>query len=75
MVINVAQQLEEPVGSVRYYSLSEAVVTQGEPGCRIYGGLKLLRTDGGILVSGTLEATVEAVCSRCLTSFDQPLTL
>jgi len=69
MIIDVSQQVKEPIGSFRHYRISE---TGDAP---IYGEVDLLRTDRGIFVSGTLEATVQAVCSRCLSSFGQPLTL
>ncbi|MBE0415266.1 MAG: DUF177 domain-containing protein [Dehalococcoidia bacterium] len=68
MIIDVSQQLKEPVGSLRHYRISES----GDP--TFYGEMSLLRTDRGIFVSGTLEITVKAVCSRCLSSFDQSLT-
>jgi len=69
MIIDVSQQLKEPVGSHRHYRISES----GDP--PIYGEVDLLRTDRGIYVSGTLDTTHKAVCSRCLSSFEQPLTL
>lgn len=69
MIINVSQQLEEPIGSLRHCRISE---TGDAP---IHGEVSLLRTDQGIFVSGTLETTLKAVCSRCLSSFEQPLTL
>ncbi len=69
MIIEVSQQLKEPVGSHRHYRISET----GAP--PIYGEVSLLRTDRGILVSGTLNITLQAVCSRCLSPFDQPVTM
>lgn len=69
MIIDVSQQLKEPVGSYRHYRISESDTSP------IYGEVDLLRTDRGIFVSGTLNTTHKAVCSRCLSSFEQPLTL
>ena len=69
MIINVSQLIKEPIGSLRSYRISE---TGDAP---VHGELSLLRTDRGIFVSGTLETTLKAVCSRCLSSFVQPLTL
>ncbi len=69
MIFDVSQQLKEPVGSHRHYQVSET----GDP--PIYGEVDLLRTDRGVFVSGTLKTTLQAVCSRCLSSFGQPLTL
>jgi len=67
--IDVSEQLKERVGSVRHYRIDEG---GDSPVC---GEVDLLRTDRGILVRGTLETKVAAVCSRCLTSFDQSLTI
>jgi uncharacterized metal-binding protein YceD (DUF177 family) len=69
MIIDVSQQLEEPVGSRRHYRINES----GDP--PIYGEVDLLRTDRGIFVSGALNVILQTVCSRCLSSFDQPLNL
>lgn len=69
--INVAQQLKEPVGSVRHYEINET----GEEGLPIQGKVQLLRTNRSILVSGKLETTDRVVCSRCLEEFNYPLTL
>jgi len=69
MIIEVSQQLKEPVGSERRYLIEES----GDP--TICGDVSFIRTDRGIYVSGTIETTLKAVCSRCLSSFDQPLTL
>lgn len=71
MVIDVSQQLKESIGSIRNYRISET----GEANLPIYGELSLLRTDRGIFVNGTLNTVVKAVCGRCLSSFDQALTL
>ncbi len=70
MVINVSQQLKEPVGSIRHHRVSK-----GSSGGLLDGELTLLRTDRGILVRGTLTTSIQAVCSRCLSAFDQRLTL
>jgi uncharacterized protein len=71
MKINVAQQLQEPVGSVRNVTIDEI----GDTGFPINGAVKLLRTNRSILVSGRLETAVREVCSRCLDEFDYPLVL
>lgn len=69
MIIDVSQLLKEPVGTHRRYQISET----GDP--PVHGDVDLLRTDRGIFARGTLETSLQAVCSRCLSSFDQPLTL
>lgn len=72
MVIDVSQQLKEPVGSERHYRISEN--GDASTAC-IEGEVSLLRTDRGILVRCRLNTTATAVCSRCLESFEQPLSL
>jgi len=74
MEINVSQQLKEPIGSVRDYELSESVDFAGGSSI-VEGRVRLVRTDRGILVEGTLHTQVELDCSRCLTPFTCPLTL
>ncbi|HUU63094.1 MAG TPA: DUF177 domain-containing protein [Dehalococcoidia bacterium] len=69
MIIDVSQQLKEKVGSERHYSISESGDSP------IHGEVSLHRTDRGIFVGGTIETTLKVVCSRCLGSFGQPLTL
>jgi len=46
-------------------------------GCNytVQGTVRLMRTDHGILVQGTLNTDSELTCSRCLSLFDCPLTL
>ena len=68
MIFNVSQQLKEPIGSTRHYKIESA-----DP--PVSGEVVLFRTDRGIFVNGTLSTVVSTVCSRCLTPFDQRLTL
>ena len=75
MVIDVSQQLKEPIGSTRHYSFRPGGDSADKAEFPIEGELSLLRTDRGIFVTGILNTGVEAVCSRCLGTFDQPLTL
>jgi len=72
--INVSQQLKDPIGSKRNYELSE-IVDIGGDNSPVQGEVELLRTDRGILAKGTLHAEIELTCSRCLSSFNCPLTL
>ena len=69
MIIDVSEQLKEPVGSRRHYRVSEQ---EGSP---VEGDIDLTRTERGIYVIGDLSTRLEAVCSRCLVSFWLPLTL
>ena len=69
MIIEISTQLKEPIGSRRHYRISE----EGE--LPVEGEVDLVRTERGIYVSGDLKTRLKAVCSRCLTSFELPLTL
>ncbi|MFC2058452.1 DUF177 domain-containing protein [Chloroflexota bacterium] len=71
MRINVAQQLKEPVGSVRQYEI-EGSSEEGHP---IKGKVHLTRTNRSILVKGMIETGGSAACSRCLEEFVYPLSL
>jgi uncharacterized protein len=74
MEIDVAQQLKEAVGFSRRYQIGD--FTEDDQGrFPIQGQVELLRTDRGILVRGTLETKIRAMCSRCLSPFDHPLRL
>lgn len=69
--INVAQQIKEPVGSVREYDVDDSV---GE-GFSVHGAVRLLRTNRSILVTGHLETAARDTCSRCLEEYDDPVAL
>jgi uncharacterized protein len=74
MEYNVAQMLQEPMGSVRQYQVQETSITLDEVEVnRLEGWLKFTRTDTGIWVKGRLKAEVSAQCSRCLRDFNSPL--
>lgn len=74
MQINVSQLLKAPIGSVRDYEVDQAVEVDG---CNypLQGAVKLMRTDHGILVKGTLSTEAELTCSRCLNTFTCPLSI
>ena len=69
MIIDVLQQVKEPAGSSRHYSIT------GGSDSPTYGEVDLVRTDRGIFVSGVLNVIQKTSCSRCLSSVEQPLTL
>ena len=69
MIIDVLQQVKEPAGSSRHYSIT------GGSDSPTYGEVDLVRTDRGIFVSGVLNVILKTSCSRCLSSVQQPLTL
>jgi uncharacterized protein len=72
--INVSQLLKSGIGTVRNYEADTAVIIEdGEIEFR--GNVRLMRTDRGILVKGTLHSRLSLFCSRCLGGFDYPLTL
>lgn len=72
--LNVSQQLKEPIGSIRNYTVSDTVdVADGSS--LVEGEIKLTRTDRGLLAKGTLNTEIERTCSRCLSLFTCPLTL
>jgi len=76
MQINVAQQLKAPVGLVRDYELGRFMDVIGDGNSSlVQGRVRLVRTDRGILVKGTLYTGVEVSCSRCLSLFSFPLVL
>lgn len=74
MQINVSQQLKASIGSIRNYEVNEVIDIDG---CNytVQGTVRLMRTDHGILVQGTLNTDSKLTCSRCLSLFDCPLTL
>jgi len=74
MRINVSQQLKAPIGTARSYDVDGAA-TIADSNSRVQGGVRLVRTDRGILVKGTLYTEVEVTCSRCLSLFRCPLAL
>lgn len=74
MRFNVAQMLQEPIGSTRWHKVQEARASwEGLQARHLEGWLKFTRTDMGIWVLGRLTAEVSAECSRCLTHVEEPL--
>ena len=76
MIFNVAQLLQEPTGSERWYDINEDVSVLDEelrflgP---LVGELLLLRTPSGVLVKGELSTAVQLQCNRCLTPLVTPV--
>jgi uncharacterized protein len=75
MQMNVSQLLKEYIGSTRNYNIDEAVSFSDDNDIRVTGGVRLTRTDKGILAQGELQTEIELTCSRCLGQFSCPLTL
>ncbi len=83
MQYNVAQLLRAPMGTTRHYEVEEPAselqpVLDGD-GVRVCspvrGSVTLMHTTDGILVTGTLETTLELVCDRCLDPFEVPVQI
>ena len=76
MQINVSQLLQEPIGALRDYKVSEVVDIKGDgAGSQVEGDCRLLRTQRSILATCSLSTDVELTCSRCLGQFSHHLKL
>ena len=75
MDMNVSQLLREPIGSTREYDIDEDIDIGGDKTTtnRIKGTCSLLRTQRSILVQCNLASEAECTCSRCLSTFKQPV--
>jgi uncharacterized protein len=73
MQINVAQQLKNPIGSTRSYTIDSTLEMGPGMLCPVQGEVTFTRIGQGILVNGTLTAQAELECSRCLRPFRTPL--
>ena len=77
MEFNVSQLLKSVVGTVRRYEMADSLadiedvawVAPGE------GTVEMTRTNRGILVRAQIESAASSICSRCLETFAQPLTV
>ena len=67
--ITLPNYSKEPTGSVRRYEVVEDISAL-DPDLEILGPLvgkvQLMRTNSGILVTGTLSTAVRSTCNRCL---------
>lgn len=72
--MNVSQQVKEPIGAIREYSVNDTIDIAGTDR-HVEGKVKFTHTNRGILVTGTLQTEVELVCSRCLSLCNYPLPL
>lgn len=76
---NVSQLLKETTGGKRRFQIETAAlaeltgdVTLVEP---LVGTVEFLRTGKDVLVTGSLETTVEKNCGRCLVTFTTPINI
>ena len=74
MYINVSSLTREPNGSTRVVEIDEscALLERGQP-MRVSGLVTMLRTEGGIWVSASLDSAVASTCGRCLAEYVQPV--
>ena len=72
MQINVAQLLKEPVGANRSYKIDELAGENEEN--HVTGEINLIRTNRGVLVTGTMATEITGQCSRCLGTAHMPVT-
>ncbi len=70
MQFNVSGLLKGPVGDFREYDFEERVLEHltedADLITPISGHVRLMRTQAGILVKGTVHTRVQMTCSRCL---------
>ncbi|MDM8528126.1 DUF177 domain-containing protein [Anaerolineales bacterium HSG24] len=76
---NVSQLLKEETGVIRNFAVTaqllfdtEQTITLNSP---VTGRLKFLSVGHNILITGTLQATVQQDCGRCLNPFDTRITI
>ena len=77
MMLNVAQLMKESIGSTRHCQVDEPAhpETDGVPAGRVFGRLRLMRTDRGVWVNGRLDTAAVCQCSRCLREYHQPVCI
>ena len=69
MQYNVAQLLKEPTGSTRRVNVEGELGDSGNLSAACLGKVEFVRTHQGLLVRGTVDASVTTTCSRCLGEF------
>lgn len=78
MQFNVAQLLKEPIGAVRRHELQEEIVGL-DPDLvflgPLVGGVQLMRTHSGVLVTAHLSTAVQVTCNRCLVPIALPIRI
>jgi len=72
--INVSQQLKSSIGTIRNYEVDTTIDIDGEE-VEFTGIVRLMKTDRGILLKGTFNASLFLLCGRCLSDFSYPLTI
>lgn len=76
---NVSQLLKETTGATRSYQIETEAVHRLDDDVSLTaplaGAVTLLRTGQDILVTGTLQTTIEKTCGRCLKPFSAPIAI
>ena len=73
LLFNVSTLLQEPIGSVRRYEVTNA---RGNGlSSDVSGALRLLRTDHSILATAELSTVVAELCGGCLCEITLPMAL
>jgi len=76
---NVAQLLKEATGATRYHDVNTTILSHLNDETAlvspVVGQLKFLRTGSDILVTGSLEVTVQKNCGRCLSTFTRSISV
>lgn len=74
---SVSQLLQEPTGAIRHYELDDEqlVVDEMLRMQPVQGDVRLTRTPNGVLADVQAHGNIAMECSRCLTTYDQPVTL
>ena len=67
MLINVSQIMRESIGARRTYEFPDQAVNGAQVSCVA----DLMRTDVGILVSATCQASRQETCARCLAGYTE----
>jgi DUF177 domain-containing protein len=78
LTYHVASLLTEPPGSTRDYLVSGVTVDLGEElrqADPLEGGVRLAKTNRGLLVTADLSTSLEMECSRCLQEIEVPIEL
>ncbi|MFH1486463.1 MAG: YceD family protein [Chloroflexota bacterium] len=75
MKIDVTDLLKQPVGSILSCTVDDAVEGLDGEQYDVAGKVELLRINGGILMRAAIDTFLGCACSRCLESFDYPMSL
>jgi uncharacterized protein len=72
---NVSQLLQEHTGATRQYKLDDARLDLDSSLVMrpVVGDVRLTRTPDGVLADVDVHGNVELQCSRCLTTYEQPI--